>query len=138
LLFIGRIMKAEGIDELLEAAKRIKLQYPNVQFHLVGGMEENYTQRLSDLQNSGIIKYHGQQKNIHSFISEAHAIILPSHHEGLANVLLESASTGRPVLASKVPGCIETFEDEVTGFGFEVKNIDSIVEAILKFIKLTY
>lgn len=138
LLFIGRIMKAKGIDELLEAAERIKGHHPNIHFHLVGGMEENYTRKLSDLQNSDIIKYHGQQKDIHSFINESHAIILPSHHEGLANVLLESASTGRPVLASKVPGCIETFDDGITGIGFEVKNVDSLVEAILKFINLSY
>lgn len=138
LLFIGRIMKAKGIDELLEAAERIKGHHPNIQFHLVGGMEENYTRKLSDLQKLDIIKYHGQQKDIHSFINGAHAIILPSHHEGLANVLLESASTGRPILASKVPGCIETFDDGVTGIGFEVKNVDSLVEAILKFLHLSY
>lgn len=138
LLFIGRVMKAKGIDELLEAAKRIKAQYPNIHFHLVGGMEENYIQKINPLQKMDILKYHGQQKNIHSFINESHAVILPSHHEGLANVLLESASTGRPVLASKIPGCMETFEDGVTGIGFEVKNVDSIVQAIEKFINLPY
>jgi glycosyltransferase involved in cell wall biosynthesis len=60
-LFIGRIMKDKGIDELLEAAQKIKGMYPNVQFDLVGYCEENYTKRLSDFENRGIIKYHGQQ-----------------------------------------------------------------------------
>ncbi|MEK4129098.1 glycosyltransferase family 4 protein [Solibacillus sp. FSL W8-0474] len=137
-LFIGRIMKAKGIDELFEAAKIIKAQYPNANFHLVGGMEENYEEKLNELQKQDIIKYHGQQGNVSTFIKESHAIILPSHHEGLANVLLESAATGRPVLASKVPGCIETFDDGVSGFGFEVKNVESLVKAILKFINLPY
>ena len=85
----------------------------------------------------GIIKYHGQQDDIHSFIKEAHATIL-LHHEGTANVLLESAASGRPVLASRVAGCIETFEDGVSGLAFEVKNTDSLVETISRFIALSH
>jgi glycosyltransferase involved in cell wall biosynthesis len=137
-LFIGRIMKAKGIEELLEAAQLLKREYPNVEFDLIGGSEENYSQKLDELERQNIIKYHGQQENVHSYIKKSHAIILPSYHEGLANVLLESASSGRPVLASKVPGCIETFEDGLTGFGFEPRSVESLVTAIYKFINLSY
>jgi glycosyltransferase involved in cell wall biosynthesis len=137
-LFIGRIMKAKGIDELLEAAQHVKREYPNVQFELIGCCEENYSEKLEELERQNIIKYHGQQADVHSFIKNSHATILPSHHEGLANVLLESASTGRPVLASKVPGCIETFEDGLTGFGFKVRNLENLTTAIHKFINLTH
>jgi glycosyltransferase involved in cell wall biosynthesis len=137
-LFIGRIMKAKGIEELLQAAKRIKEKYPSVQFDLVGGSEEDYQQQLVELKNLGIINYHGQQDDVHSFIKRAHATILPSYHEGTSNVLLESASSGRPVLASRVPGCIETFDDYVSGIGFEVRSVESLVEAIMKFILLPF
>lgn len=137
-LFIGRIMKSKGVDELFEAAKIVKKQYPNVQFDLIGGMEENYSDRLDELGKSGIIKYHGQQDDVHSFIKNAHATILPSYHEGTANVLLESASAGRPVLASNVTGCIETFDEGISGFGFEVRDVDSLVQTIVKFIELPY
>ena len=137
-LFIGRIMKAKGIDELLEAAQIIKAKYPFVQFDLVGDSEDDYTERLSDLENQEIIKYHGKQDDIHSFIKKAHATILPSYHEGTANVLLESASSGRPVLASRVTGCRETFDENVSGFGFEVRNVESLVETVIKFINLSH
>jgi galacturonosyltransferase len=56
----------------------------------------------------------------------------------MSNVLLESASTGRPVLASNVPGCMETFDEGISGFGFEVKKVDSLVETIIKFIELPH
>jgi glycosyltransferase involved in cell wall biosynthesis len=137
-LFIGRMMKAKGVEELLQAAKTVKEKYPNAQFDLIGSCEENYYQQLAELNKSGIINYHGQQEDVHSFIKNSHATILPSYHEGTANVLLESASSGRPVLASRVPGCIETFDEDVSGFGFEVKSVESLVEAIIKFIKLPY
>ncbi|MGY3718130.1 glycosyltransferase family 4 protein [Sutcliffiella cohnii] len=137
-LFIGRIMKAKGIEELFQAAKKIKDIYPNVEFHLVGGSEEDYTEQLAELEQMGVIKYHGQQSDVHSFIKVSHGTILPSYHEGTANVLLETAATGRPILASKVPGCKETFDNDITGLGFDVRSVSSLVEAIIKFIKLPY
>lgn len=137
-LFIGRIMKAKGIEELLEAALIVKKEFSNVQFELIGGIEEDYVNKLREFDMAGIVKYNGQQDDVHSFIKKFHAVILPSYHEGMANVLLESASSGRPVLASRIPGCMETFEQGVTGIGFNVKSVDSLVNAIKKFIKLPY
>lgn len=137
-LFIGRIMKAKGIDELLEAAKQIKQRNSNVEFHIVGFCEENYLKQLKELNDDGLIHYYGQQDNIHKFIKLSHATILPSYHEGTSNVLLESASTGRPILASRVAGCKETFDEGFSGLGFEVKSVDALVSAIIKFLELPY
>lgn len=137
-LFIGRIMKAKGIEELLSAIKIVKKRYPLVHFDLIGGSEENYSDQLIELNTLGIINYHGPQENIQPILKESHATILPSYHEGTANVLLESASSGRPILASRVPGCIETFDEGITGFGFESRDVDTLVEAIIRFIQLPY
>lgn len=138
LLFIGRIMKAKGIDELFEAARQIKVSYKNVEFHLVGFCEEGYSEKLRELNDSGIIHYHGQQDDVHKFIKDSHATILPSYHEGTSNVLLESASTGRPILASNVTGCKETFDDGVSGIEFEVKSVKALISAIQQFLDLPH
>jgi galacturonosyltransferase len=137
-LYIGRIMKSKGIDELLAAVKQIKQRNFNVEFHLVGFCEEGYFDQLKELNDSGRIHYHGQQNDVQKFIKLSHATILPSYHEGTSNVLLESASTGRPIIASNVTGCKETFDEGVSGLGFEAKNVDSLVSAIIKFLKLPY
>lgn len=137
-LFIGRIMKEKGIEELFQAAKMVKEIYPNVYFDLIGMSEENYNHKLTELEKIDVVNYHGLQDDVHSFIKESHATILPSYHEGTANVLLESAATGRPILASKVSGCIETFDEGISGFGFKVKNVESLFETIIKFINLPY
>ena len=138
LLFIGRIMKAKGIDELLKAAKEIKESQKNVEFHIVGFCEEGYLEELRELNDSGIIHYHGQQDDVHKFIKDSHATILPSYHEGTSNVLLESASTGRPILASNVTGCKETFDAGISGIGFEVKSVKALISAIQQFLALPH
>ena len=137
-VFIGRVMKDKGINELLNAADRIKKIYPNVEFNIIGGFDEDYSQLIQEYEDKSIIKYHGEQKDVREFIKNSHATIHPSYHEGLSNVLLESAAAGRPVLASNVAGCKETFDDGISGFGFEAKNAESLYETIIKFINLPH
>jgi galacturonosyltransferase len=138
-LFIGRIMKDKGVNELLEAAKIIKNEFPETNFHFVGEKEKDYNDSVFDeMVKKGMIIYRGRQEDVHPLIKECHAIVIPSYHEGMCNVLLEAASTGRPVLASTVPGCIETFDEGVSGLGFQAKSVESLVEVIRKFIKIPY
>ena len=137
-LMIARIMKEKGIEEYLEAAKIIGDKYNNICFDIIGFCEDNYESRLKELTDLGIINYYGMQEDVRPFIKRAHAVVLPSYHEGMANSLLEAAAMGRPILASNVPGCKETFDEGISGFGFEAKSIDSLVEIFVKFIKLPY
>lgn len=135
-LFIGRIMKDKGIEELLSAIKQLRVCNPKVLLDIVGGYDEDYSQQIRAAEKEGIVKYYGQQSSVHEFIKKAHCVVLPSYHEGMANVLLEAASTGRPVIASKIPGCAETFDEGTSGIGCEVKNTDSLVEAMASFVSL--
>jgi glycosyltransferase involved in cell wall biosynthesis len=137
-LFIGRIMKDKGIEELVEAATTVTQKYENVQFDAVGFYEEDYKDRAEELESSGVIKFHGVQDDVHEFIRRCNAVVLPSYHEGMANVLLEAASTGRPVLASSIPGCMETFDEGISGFGFKPKDPQDLESVLIKFINLPY
>lgn len=133
IVFVGRIIKDKGIFELAEVAKQY-LDNENVQFTIVGKVEYDSENPFSTLKNVNCVGFH---RDVRPFLKDAHAVILPSYHEGMANVLLEGASSGRPILASRIPGCEETFDEGVTGFGFEAKNADSIKEAVQKFLSLT-
>lgn len=138
-LFIGRIMRDKGIFELLEAAENIKLEHPEVKFKIIGhGDLEEDIEKVKSAERKGNVEYLGVQSDVRRFIRESHATILPSYHEGTANVLLESAAAGRPVLASLVPGCQETFDDGKSGIGFQVKNASALTEAIKNFLALPY
>ena len=98
-------------------------------------MEYGSENPFINMQNVNCVGFH---KDVKPYLGKAHAIVLPSYHEGMANVLLEAAACGRPILASKIPGCQETFDESITGFGFEPKNVESLYQAIEKFITLSY
>jgi len=138
LVYVGRIMRDKGMNELLAAIPLIKAKYSHVNFSLIGFCEEEYESQLRILEKQGLLIYQGKQNDVRPYIRQAHAIVLPSYHEGMSNVLLEAAATGRPILASNIPGCRETFDDNISGIGFDSKDTDSLIEAIEKFINLTH
>ena len=135
-LFIGRIMKDKGIQELLDAIKIIKQKGNDVSLDIVGEFDEDYEAVIWEAEKSGYIRFHGLQADVHPFIKNAHCVVLPSYHEGMANVMLEAASTGRPVITTNVPGCRETFDEGITGYGCEAQNVESLVSAIECFMSL--
>src|SRR5699024_7659707 len=128
----------KGIEEFLKSAQTIKMKYPNTRFHICGAMEEDYSETIEDYQNRNIIKYHGIIENIRDIYIKMHCTIHPSYHEGMSNVLLESAATGRPVLASDIPGCKETFDEGISGIGFKPRDTQGLIHAIEKFMQLPY
>lgn len=137
-VYVGRVMKDKGVDELFEAAEYIRGKYPNTRFHVCGPCEETYNENLTELQKRGIIIYHGLIKDMAPIYEKIHCVVHPSYHEGMANVLLESAACGRPIIATNIFGCREAIDDGINGFRIESKNADSLKSALEKFILLPY
>lgn len=135
---VGRIMRDKGIAELLEAANAVKKQHPQVTFRLLGSFDESWEAEVSKAVADGIVEHIPQQPDVRPYVAECHAIVHPSWHEGMSNVCLEAASMGRPVLASDIPGCRETFEDGVSGIGFKPKSSQSLAETLERFITLSW
>ncbi len=138
-LFISRIMKEKGIDQYLEAAEFIKRKYPNTVFHVLGFCEEDYEGRLKKLEGQGIIKYHGMQRDVRQFHQISHCTIHPTYYpEGMSNVLLESAASGRPIITTGRSGCREIVDDGVNGYIVEQKNSNDLIKKIEKFLELSH
>ena len=138
-LYIGRVMKDKGIEEYLEAAMHLKQKYSHVHFDIIGDFEEaQYEKKVKELTEKNIVACFPFQEDIRGVIAGHMAIIHPSYHEGMSNALLEAAATGRPVIASNIPGCRETFDDGITGYAFTVKDTEDMERKIDKFINLPY
>ncbi len=137
-LFIARIMKDKGIDIYLEIAKAMKEKYPNTEFHICGYCEEEkYRTMLQLYQQQGLIIYHGEQKNLLSFFEVADCIVLPSFHEGMANVLLEAASLGRMIICSDCSGCKEIVDNGKTGYAVSTGDTSKFIEMSEKVIGMS-
>ena len=137
-LFVGRIMKDKGIDELLAAARDIKGIYSNVFFDIVGGYDGQYETVIKKAQDNDIIQYRGPQEDVRPFYRSCHCVVLPSYHEGMSNVLLEGAATGRPLISTNISGCREAVLDSVNGLLCNARDSGSLYNAILKILNISY
>lgn len=137
-LFVARIIKEKGIEEYLSCAKTIKEKYANTVFHILGPCDGEYKDILDDYEAKDIIKYHGEVSDTSEYLKFAHCTIHPSYYpEGISNVLLESEASGRPAITTDRAGCRETVEDGVTGFCFETRNTQKLIEAVDKFVNMS-
>lgn len=137
-LFVGRMSAAKGIREYLEAAKSLQSTHPHAEFHMCGSCEDGYRPLLEQAKQAGVIHYHGEVSDVRPLLQTAHCVVLPSYHEGMANALLEAAASARPVIASDIPGCRETFDDGLTGFACQPRSAASLTEAMERFIALPH
>lgn len=135
-LFIGRVMKEKGVNELFSAMRMLQKDGVKCTLDVVGGFDEDYSKQIEDYENEGWLCYHGYQRDVRPFIANCHCFVLPSWHEGMANTNLECAASGRPVITSNIHGCLEAVEDGVTGFLCEKKNADDLYRAMKNFIEL--
>ena len=133
-LYLGRIMREKGIDELFSAIRRLHEELGDrVVLDLVGFFEDDYQGQIDELTAQGIAVFHGFQSEPRPYYAETDCVVLPSYHEGLSNVLLESAATGRPVITSKIHGCLEAVEDGKSGLLCTVRDADSLYEQMRRF-----
>ncbi len=136
-LFIGRIMKEKGVDELFWAIEKLYEDNKNIILDVVGSFEDNYADIIKELEDKGCLHYYGYQKDVRPFIEKCHCFVLPSYHEGMANTLLECASMGRPLITSNIHGCKEAVIDGKNGYIVKVKNSHDLFNKMSNFIDLS-
>ena len=138
-IYIGRVMAVKGVEQYLDAAKAIHEKYPNTKFYIAGFIEEEKYQAIVDeYAEKGIVEYLGFRKDIDSWIEHCHCTVLPSlGGEGVPNVLLESAATGRVCIASDINGSREVVEEGVNGFKFTPGSSTELIEKLERFIALS-
>ncbi len=135
-LYLGRLMKEKGMDELFQAVRDLYKKNQNFVLDLVGFFEDEYKETVEKLVSDGIAVFHGFQKDPRPFYELADCVVLPSYHEGMSNVLLESASIGRPIICSDINGCREAVVENESGYLVTVKDASSLLSAMEKFCDL--
>ena len=137
-LLIARLLGAKGVREYVKAAKIIKSKNPQVQFDLVGWVDDNpdsiKQQELDQWIDDKIVNFWGKLADVRPAITKSSVYVLPSYREGTPRTVLESMAMGRPIITTDTPGCRETVIDGHNGYLVKVQSVDDLVQAMQKFI----
>lgn len=134
-LFCARLTREKGLYEFLEAAKELKDDGVDAEFDIVGMGDEVIINEVN--QYKEYVNYHGFQLDVRPFIENAQCVVLPSFYgEGISNSLLESASSGRAIITSDMPGCRETVEEGISGYIIKPKDSHLLADTMKKFCRL--
>ncbi len=134
-LFIGRLLTDKGVREFVAAARSVRKTHPGAHFTIIGGPDGGNPAGISGYeatewgQQAGI-HYLGPVRDVRPHLATAGVVVLPSYREGLPRTLLEAAATGRPLLATDVPGCREICLPGKTGWLVPARNAAALAEAM--------
>ena len=136
LIFIGSLVHGKGVDQLLRSLYQIRSR--GVFLHVVGeGPLENELKYLvKKLGLTAKVGFVGAvpHENIPQILQSADVFVLPSHHEGRPNVVLEAMAMGLPIIGTNISGIRELVRNYKTRILFNDYDIHGLTEAITYFI----
>ena len=135
-VFVGRIVGDKGINELIEAFKKLK---PNsAKLLLVGPYEEELdpvkAETKSEIDNNPNIEWVGKQDDVRPYYERADAFVLSSYREGFPNTVLEAGAMELPCIVTDINGANEIIIPEKNGIIIPSKNADALYHAMQRFI----
>lgn len=129
-----RLIKDKGVFEYIEACRIIKKNNPNVRCMLLGPFDSNPTSiKPKELQvfiDEGTIEYFGEQEDVRPYLERCSVFVLPSYREGTSKAVLEAMSSGKAIITTNAPGCVETVDDNLNGLMVPVKDVQSLANAM--------
>ncbi|MEM7550852.1 MAG: glycosyltransferase family 4 protein [Bacteroidota bacterium] len=134
LVFVGRIVKDKGINELVEAFVDLNEAKPNIKLLLIGPFEDDLDP-ISDnsrnlINNDPSIIMTGFIKDIRPYLILSDIFIFPSYREGFPNVVMQAGCMGLPCIVSNINGCNEIIEEGVNGLIVNSKDVIALKNAI--------
>ncbi len=142
ILFVGGIEERKGLDVLIRALARIKMDIPDIELHIVGGIRK-VVYHHSIL---GLIRSHNLEKNVvfcgqlpdsallHEY-REAAVFVLPSYEESQGIVILEAMATGTPVVATRAGGIPDMIQDGINGILVECGDDRAMAAGIISLLQ---
>ncbi|MGL3111873.1 glycosyltransferase [Bradyrhizobium sp. BR 1432] len=134
--FLGRMLKAKGIEDTIEAVRLAREQERQVELELWGSPDlanpTSYTaEELSQLSEIDGVKWMGEAPDVATVWERADIAILLSEREGMPRALMEAAGHGVPMIATNVPGCRSVVRDGVDGLLVPQSDPVAAAEAIV-------
>jgi glycosyltransferase involved in cell wall biosynthesis len=128
-MFLGRMNRDKGINELAEAFNKLRQNYSNVRLLLVGGDEENMTpivhQKVDEISS---VIFYGVTPQPERLLQACDVFCLPSYREGFGTSIIEASLLEKPIICSDTYGLMETIIEGKTGLRHKVADVESLYE----------
>lgn len=138
-VFVGRIVRDKGINELVAAFDRLHKEYDNTRLVLVGPREDNLDPVLPEtLQRINLgdgIESVGSQKDVRPFYAQADALVFPSYREGFPNVVIEAGAMSLASIVTDINGSREIIIDGQNGIIVPSQNEEALYQAMKRFVE---
>lgn len=138
-LLIARLLSDKGIREFVAAARLVRADWPEAEFHLVGGTDPNPAgiaeAEVQSWHTDGDLIWHGQLSDVRPLLAQSHVYVLPSYREGTPRTVLEAMASGRAVITTDAPGCRQTVAAGETGFLVPVRDVEALAAAMRRFLQ---
>lgn len=135
--FVGRIVRDKGGVELAEAWRVLRGAHPSAHLLMVGPFEPRDPLPPgveAELRGDPRVHLAGMDWETPRLYAAMDLVVLPTYREGFPNVLLEAAAMERPVVATRVPGCVDAVEEGVTGTLVPPRDAGALAAAIAAYL----
>ncbi|WP_281986090.1 glycosyltransferase family 4 protein [Aquimarina aggregata] len=139
IIYVGRLVKDKGINELVSAFKRICETRNDVKLLLVGIFENDLDPLLPETEkeiktNSNII-FAGWQTDVRPYFAISDILGFPSYREGFPNVVMQAGAMGIASVVTDINGCNEIVSNKDNGIIVPVKNEEILFESLYKLVE---
>ena len=137
-IFIGRVVKDKGINELVSAFAEISKVHKKAKL-IVVGPSERLLDPIDDITEELLVSHQnihavGLIKDIRPYVAISHVLTFPSYREGFPNVVLQANCMGLPCIVTDINGCNEIITNGLNGLIIPPKNSEALKKAMLEMI----
>ena len=138
-VFVGRLVRDKGINELVEAFSKLNKRNPNTRLLLVGEMEQELDPllpaTLDEINNNKAIEAVGRQSDVRPWLAASDVFVFPSYREGFPNVVIEAGAMGLPSIVTDINGSREIIIDGTNGTITIHRDADALYQSMKTFLK---
>ncbi|MBR5673763.1 MAG: glycosyltransferase family 4 protein [Muribaculaceae bacterium] len=138
-VFVGRIVRDKGINELVSAFDRLHAEHNDIRLILVGAREDNLDPVLPNtierINRGDGIEAVGRQSDVRPFYAQADALVFPSYREGFPNVVIEAGAMGLPSIVTDINGSREIIIDGQNGVIIPSQDEEALYQAMKRFVE---
>jgi glycosyltransferase involved in cell wall biosynthesis len=135
--FVGRLVGDKGIVELAEAWQSLRRGFPHAHLLVVGPFEKRDAVppgTIQLLEHDPRVHLTGDQTDMPKFYAAMDVLALPTYREGFPVSVLEASAMELPIVATRIPGCVDAVVDGVTGTLVPPRDADALADAVRRYL----